>query len=159
MSAPSSQRVGRILAACLAALAASGCSPAISTHGHQVDPALLAQIEPGITSREEVTRLIGSPSTTGTFDGESWFYVSQRNETTSFYQADVTQQDVVRVDFDASGIVRDVHNHGLELAQAVTPDPNRTRTLGNELTLVQQFIGNIGRFNSTPELRPETPGR
>jgi outer membrane protein assembly factor BamE (lipoprotein component of BamABCDE complex) len=157
MSAFSSRSICRILAGCLAALAAAGCEPTISTHGHQIDPTVLAQIEPGTTSREEVTRLIGSPSTTGTFDGESWFYVSQRNETTSFYQADVTQQDVVRVDFDANGIVKDVRNHGLELAQAVTPDPNRTRTLGNELTVVQQFIGNIGRFNSTPELRPESP--
>jgi outer membrane protein assembly factor BamE (lipoprotein component of BamABCDE complex) len=155
MRAPKGNALRRILAASLTALAAAACAPTVSTHGHQLDPDLLARIQPGTTSREEVTRILGSPSTTGTFDGESWFYVSQRNEATSFYQADVTEQDVVRVDFDANGIVKDVRQHGLELAQDIKPDPNRTRTLGNELTLVQQFIGNIGRFNSNPEVRPE----
>lgn len=145
------------IAACAVALLAAACAPTVSTHGHRVDAARLAQIQPGVTSREEVARLLGSPSTVGTFDKESWFYVSQRSEVTSFYQADITQQDVVRIDFDANGIVTSVNQHGLEMAQAVTPDPNKTRTLGNELTLVQQFVGNIGRFNSSPELRPEGP--
>ncbi len=158
MSASSRNLVPRVLAAAAAALAVAACRPTVSSHGHQLDPALLAQIQPGTTSREEVARMLGSPSTTGTFDGESWFYVSQRSETTSFYQADITEQDVVRVDFDANGVVKDVRSHGLELAQAVNPDPNRTRTLGNELTIVQQFIGNIGRFNSSLEGRQEGPG-
>jgi outer membrane protein assembly factor BamE (lipoprotein component of BamABCDE complex) len=138
------------------ALLAAGCSPTVSTHGHQIDAAEFAQITPGVTSREEVERLLGSPSTVGTFDQERWFYVSQRSEVVSFYQADITQQDVVRVDFDANGIVADVQAHGLELAQAVEPDPNRTLTLGNELSAVRQILGNIGRFNSGPaELRPQ----
>lgn len=149
----------RLLALSLALLLTAACQPTVSTHGHQIDPAQLAEIQPGSTSREEVASLLGSPSTVGTFDGESWFYVSQRSEVTSFYQADITQQDVVRIDFDANGLVTEVRRHGLEMAQAVDPDPNRTRTLGNELTIVQQFIGNIGRFNSSPELRPEGPGR
>lgn len=160
MSAHPGPRTWRMTAAILAALlATAACQPTVATHGHQIDPSQLAQIQPGTTSREEVARLLGSPSTVGTFDKESWFYVSQRSEMMSFYQADITQQDVVRVDFDANGIVTNVGSHGLEMAQAVNPDPNRTRTLGNELTVVQQFIGNIGRFNSTPELRPEAPGR
>lgn len=157
MCAHSGKPIRQLLAASLTLLVMAACTPTVSNHGHQIDPALLAQIQPGTTSREEVTRLLGSPSTIGTFDQESWFYVNQRSEATSFYQADVTQQDVVRIDFDANGIVTDVKKHGLEMAQAVNPDPNRTRTLGNELTVLQQFVGNIGRFNSSPELRPQGP--
>jgi outer membrane protein assembly factor BamE (lipoprotein component of BamABCDE complex) len=142
----------KLLGAAALIAAVAGCTPSVTNHGHRLDPASLAQVTPGVTSREEVARLLGSPSTVGTFDRESWFYVSQRSEQLSFYQSDVTQQDVVRIDFDANGIVTDVHRHGLEQAQAVTPDPNKTRTLGNELTVVQQFIGNIGRFNSSPEM-------
>jgi outer membrane protein assembly factor BamE (lipoprotein component of BamABCDE complex) len=146
----------------LAALAALGlltsCTATVSTHGHTLSESDLAQIKPGVTSREEVARLLGSPSTIGTFDKERWFYVSQRNEVMSFYKADVTQQDVVRVDFDANGIVSDVNMHGLELAQAIVPDSNKTRTLGNELGAIQQILGNIGRFNTSPEGRPTAPG-
>ena len=70
----------------------------------------------------------------------------------SFYKADITQQDVVRIDFDANGIVSDVHTHGLELAQAIEPDPNQTRTLGNELTLRSSSSWAIsGGSTPTPE--------
>src|SRR3712207_9437882 len=80
-----------LVAAAVLALLAAGCSPTVSTHGHHVDAEELAQIKPGVTSREEVERLLGSPSTIGTFDQERWFYVSQRSEVMSFYQADITQ--------------------------------------------------------------------
>jgi outer membrane protein assembly factor BamE (lipoprotein component of BamABCDE complex) len=156
MNHPSGKLVSQAVAAA-AILAMAACTPIVSTHGHALNPDELAQIKPGITSREEVARLLGSPSTIGTFEQERWFYVSQRNEVMSFYQADVTQQDVIRIDFDANGIVSGVNAHGLELAQAVEPDPNQTRTLGNELTLVQQFLGNIGRFNTSPETAPQAP--
>jgi outer membrane protein assembly factor BamE (lipoprotein component of BamABCDE complex) len=158
MTPLSGKRVRRLLAASTLALAASACTPTVSTHGHPLDPEQVTQIKPGVTSREEVTRLLGSPSTIGTFEQERWFYVSQRNEVMSFYKADVTQQDVVRIDFDANGIVSDVHTHGLELAQAIEPDPNRTRTLGNELTAMRQLLGNIGRFNTSGDQTPRGAG-
>ena len=68
MSATSGLRPLLLAAAGAAALWMAGCQPTVSVHGHQIDPDLLAQIKPGVTSREEVTRLLGSPSTVGTFD-------------------------------------------------------------------------------------------
>src|SRR5688500_3853850 len=85
----SGQLVRRLMAATAALCLAAACTPTISTHGHRVDADRLAQIQPGVSSREEVARLLGSPSTVGTFDQESWFYVSQRSEVVSFYQADI----------------------------------------------------------------------
>jgi outer membrane protein assembly factor BamE (lipoprotein component of BamABCDE complex) len=131
-------------------LTAGACAPTVTKHGYQLDPDAIASIRPGTTSREEVERLLGSPSSVGTFDGASWFYVSQRTETRSFYQSEIVGQDVVRVDFDANGIVSNISRRDLAQAQEVSPDPNTTRTLGNELTVLQQFVGNIGRFNSDP---------
>lgn len=129
-------------------LGVGACAPTVTTHGHRLDADALASIRPGTTSREEVARILGSPSSTATFDGASWFYVSQRTETRSFYQSGVVEQDVVRIDFDANGIVSNISRRDLAQAQEVDPDPNTTRTLGNELTVLQQFVGNIGRFNS-----------
>jgi outer membrane protein assembly factor BamE (lipoprotein component of BamABCDE complex) len=147
--------IGLAAAAAVGMLAA--CTANVSTHGHSLSDGELSQIRPGVSSREEVTRILGSPSTIGTFEKERWFYISQRNEVMSFYKADITQQDVVTIDFDASGIVSDVRIHGLEMAQVVEPDPNKTLTLGNELGVVQQILGNIGKFNTSPETRPSTP--
>jgi outer membrane protein assembly factor BamE (lipoprotein component of BamABCDE complex) len=144
------RRGGAALAAALTlAAATAACAPTVTNHGHRLDADLVAQIRPGVTSRDEVARLLGSPSSVGAFDGQSWYYVSQKTERRSFYQASVAAQDVVRIDFDEGGTVKDVIRRGLETARAVDPSAERTRTLGNELTLVQQFLGNIGRFNTT----------
>ena len=121
----------------------------------------------GVTSKEEVQRLLGSPSSLSTFGDQSWYYVTQRTEQVSFYQSKVADQRVVRIDFDPSGVVKDVDQRGLQEARNVAPAKDVTPSTGNELTLLQQFIGNIGRFNgNAPEAgstvgsmaRPGMPG-
>jgi outer membrane protein assembly factor BamE (lipoprotein component of BamABCDE complex) len=146
------------------ALTAAACAPTVSTHGHRLDPELVAQIQPGVTSREEVAQLLGSPSSMSTFDDKSWYYVTQRTEQLTFYDENVAAQDVLRIDFGADGLVSNVSQRGLEMARTIEPAPETTRTLGNELTVVQQFIGNIGRFNTEAAGpgsagQPRAPGR
>ena len=147
----------------LLAGAAAGCAPTVSNHGHRLDMSVVDQIQPGETSREQVARLLGSPSAVGTFGDKSWYYVAQRTERMTFYQENVAAQDVLRIDFDEQGLVSDVSRRGLETARAVNPADEKTRTLGNELTIVQQFVGNIGRFNSDPNATARSaatrPGR
>ena len=134
----------------LTVLALGGCAPTVVNHGWRLDPTAVAQIQPGKSTEGDVARLLGSPSSVATFDSETWFYVNQKTEVRSFYQSKVDSQDVLRIDFSRDGVVSDVKRHGLAMAENIDPAPERTRTLGNELTLVQQFIGNIGRFNSGP---------
>jgi outer membrane protein assembly factor BamE (lipoprotein component of BamABCDE complex) len=140
------------------ALAATACAPTVNTHGYRIDPAVVAQIQPGVTSREEVERLLGSPSSMSTFNDKSWYYVTQRTEQLTFYDTDVAAQDVLRIDFGGDGLVSDVNQRGLEMARNIEPAPEKTRTMGNELTVVQQFVGNIGRFNTEAPAGPGSPG-
>jgi len=133
-------------AAVLVMLALAGCAPQVTQHGHTIDPESLSRITPGVTSREEVVRLLGSPSALATFEDGRWYYVTQRRESRSFYQSEITDQDVVTIAFDDRGIVQDVSQHGKDQAMAVEPNSDSTRTLGNEMTVFEQLIGNIGRF-------------
>src|SRR5690606_8431773 len=60
------------LLGCSAALLLGACAKDIVTHGYQVDQHRLAMIEPGVTSREEVARLLGTPSSIAPFDDQTW---------------------------------------------------------------------------------------
>ena len=71
--------------AVIAALSLAGCARSVSTHGHRLDAAALAQIEPGQSSQGDVIQLLGLPSSLATFDDRTWYYVSQRTERHSFY--------------------------------------------------------------------------
>jgi outer membrane protein assembly factor BamE (lipoprotein component of BamABCDE complex) len=93
-----------------------------------------------------------------TFNDKSWYYVTQRTEQLTFYDTDVAAQDVLRIDFGGDGLVSNVNQRGLEMARNIEPAPEKTRTMGNELTVVQQFVGNIGRFNTETPTGPGSPG-
>ena len=71
--------------AAIVALSLAACTASVSTHGHRLDAAALAQIEPGQSSQGDVVQLLGSPSSLATFDDRTWYYVSQRTERHSFY--------------------------------------------------------------------------
>jgi outer membrane protein assembly factor BamE (lipoprotein component of BamABCDE complex) len=131
-----------------------GCSPTVQTHGHRLDEAAIAQIQPGRTTRDEVARLLGSPSSLATFDDSSWYYVSQRTEVRSFYQSDVVQQDVVTIDFDPQGVVAAIDRRGLEDARPIRIVQRETPTTGTEMSVIEQFVGNLGRFNLPRETSP-----
>jgi outer membrane protein assembly factor BamE (lipoprotein component of BamABCDE complex) len=128
-------------------LALIACTAQVSYHGYRLDEAAFAQVVPGRTSREQVLQLLGSPSSLATFDGSVWYYVSQRTERMSFYQEEVVNQDVVAIAFDDLGTVTQVDRHGLDRAQEVSLVDRETPTSGSELSVFEQFIGNIGRFN------------
>ncbi len=132
-------------------LLVGACAPTVQQHGQRIDPEAVSRIRPGVTSKEEVLRLMGSPSATATFDDRRWYYVTQTVEKRSFYQKQVTDQRVLIVVFDDRGIVEQVKERGLEQARAVEPVDDRTPTMGNELSLIEQLIGNIGRFSRSRE--------
>jgi outer membrane protein assembly factor BamE (lipoprotein component of BamABCDE complex) len=133
--------------AMIAVLGLAACTANVSTHGHRLDAAALAQVEPGQSSQDDVIQLLGSPSSIATFDDRTWYYVSQRTESRSFYYANVVSQDVVAIVFDDQGTVSHIDRHDLNGAREIDVVDRETPTAGNELTVLEQFLGNIGRFN------------
>lgn len=139
----------RITLPTLALLALAGCAPTIDNHGHRLDPDVVSSIQPGTTSKQDVAQRLGSPSTLATFEDDRWYYVAQRTERKSFYQEKITAQQVLAITFGPDGMVSSVDHADLAEAENITPNSEITPTAGNELTLAQQLLGNIGRFNNT----------
>ena len=132
---------GLLLAGALAA-----CTPSRDIRGYVPSPTLVAQITPGEDTKESVLQTLGSPSSTATFGTDSWYYISRTTETVAFFTEVVLEQSVVAIDFTPLGIVSGVRAYTLDDAQAVVPVEGKTPTLGRELGLLQQLLGNIGRF-------------
>jgi outer membrane protein assembly factor BamE (lipoprotein component of BamABCDE complex) len=131
-----------------AALAASlaACDTTVVTHGHRLIDDDIARIRPGMSSKSEVVSLLGSPSAESTFEADTWYYVGRRVEERTFFNRRLAAQDVVRVRFDDLGLVRDVERFDMADAREIDPVEDETPTGGNEMSILEQFIGNIGRF-------------
>jgi outer membrane protein assembly factor BamE (lipoprotein component of BamABCDE complex) len=142
----------RIILAAAVFCAVAGCTPEKDTRGILPDREQIAEIKPGQTRQDDVTRILGTPSATATFDKETWYYVGQRTETVAFFKPDVKEHRVVVVRFDKSGVVEDVHQvDATKDGKSVDPVPRETPTKGKELTLIQQLVGNVGRFSRRGE--------
>jgi outer membrane protein assembly factor BamE (lipoprotein component of BamABCDE complex) len=150
-------RSSHALAAAAALVLLAGCSTFVDQRGNLPEADRLAEIKPGVTTREQVQQLLGTPSSTSTFDDQTWYYISKKTEQWAFMAPETLDQQVVAVDFDANGIVRDVRHRGLDDAKEVAMVDRATPTPGKTLGFLEQLFGNLGRFN-TPESRPSRGG-
>src|SRR6202023_4187379 len=108
----------------------------------------LAEVKPGVTSKAEVIKILGSPSSVSIFNDKSWYYISRRTGQTAFFEPDLLDQQVYIVSFDDQGVVKTVDHKGVQDAKAIDPVPRATPAPGRELTFLEQVIGNVGKFNN-----------
>ena len=134
-----------LIGCALAAALLAGCSPQVHQQGHVRDAEALAEIKPGVQTREEVARLLGTPSAVGTFEDANWYYITRRSETTAFYEPELVDHSVTVITFDESGVVAEISSVSLDEARAIEFAEDETPTRGRELTLLEQLFGNIGR--------------
>ena len=130
----------------LGALALVGCAR-IEYRGNLPDPEVLASIQPGKHTRDDVTQKLGSPSSIAVFDDVTWLYISQQTETKAFFETKIVDRQVVVVTFDKNGVVNDVRKLSKEDGRNISHVERVTPTAGNELTFMDQLVGNFGRFN------------
>jgi outer membrane protein assembly factor BamE (lipoprotein component of BamABCDE complex) len=123
------------------------CVSSLDQRGNLPEPDKLAEIHPGTTTREEVAKILGNPSSTGIFDSKNWYYISRRTKQVAFFDPDVLDQQVYVVNFDDKGVVRGVDHKDLKDGREIEPAPGATPAPGRELTFVEQILGNIGRFS------------
>lgn len=123
-----------------------GCASRTQTHGDPVEPEQLARIVPRTHTKADVQALLGSPSSAAPFVDDAWYYISARMEGLAFLPDEEVERQVVVIRFDPQNVVSAVDV--LELAQGreVALVKRETPTFGEDTSVLQQFLGNIGRF-------------
>jgi outer membrane protein assembly factor BamE (lipoprotein component of BamABCDE complex) len=125
----------------------AACSPAIDQRGNLPDTDNVLAIQPGQSTKDEVAQLLGTPSTIATFSDQTWYYISKRTETVAFFTPDVVDQQVLIVRFDEGDMVQQVALLGMGDSVEVDMVDRETPTYGQRMTVLQQLLGNIGRFS------------
>ncbi len=65
----------------------------------------------------------------------------------------MVDQEILAVAFDEGGIVESMRVYGQEDGRTIAYVDRTTPTEGNELTIIQQLLGNLGRFNPEGDSR------
>lgn len=133
------------LTALIAAVAlASGCTRLRSHQGYIGDQTLLSAIQPGVDNKESVQASLGRPTFVGQFDQNDWYYYSRDTKQLAFSQPQADSQYVLKVRFDGAGNVASVTQTGKELIARISPEGDKTPTLGRNTSFFEEIFGNIG---------------
>ncbi|MGH1455495.1 MAG: outer membrane protein assembly factor BamE [Alphaproteobacteria bacterium] len=132
-----------------AILSCAACTPVTAQRGNLLDDYQIEEVTEGQSTRSDVLRLLGSPTTQSPFNNDVWYYIGQETEKHGILDHEVVNERIISVTFSDEGIVQaiediDPHRENIPYARAKTP------THGNDLTFTQQLLGNMGRFN-TPQ--------
>ena len=152
---PRSPLGGRPAAALIAALAAVSPLAAcdvfdmpVQSRGNRVEAEHLKELNPGVSTRADVTALIGSPTIKAPFDDNTWIYVGSVTKSRIGRTPGVLSQQAVVLTFDDGGVLRGIETRTEKDSLPVTVSERSTPSPGTEASFMQQLFGNIGRFNA-----------
>ncbi len=138
-----------LLLAGVVALALGACEQSVQVRGNIPDGEVISKINPGVHSRIDIASLLGSPSTVSTFQDSKWYYIGQKTTQFAFFEPEILERKVLVVSFDDAGYVADTRTYGLEDGKIIDPVERITPTEGREMSVIQQLLGNLGRFTGT----------
>ncbi|MFC5443361.1 outer membrane protein assembly factor BamE [Rhizobium halophytocola] len=142
------------LALILSSAGLAGCTTTEVFHnGYVVDQDALALVPVG-SSREQALLTLGTPSTTATFDGEVFYYISQtRKRTFAFQKQQLVDQHILAIYFDKDGVVSNRADYTLKDGKVFDNISRTTPTGGKDLTFLQQILsGGGGAANSVKNI-------
>ncbi len=134
----------------------ASCETTVDQRGFAPTPGSVEKLEVGTQSREDVVRLIGSPSAVATFNPNTWYYISQKQETWAFLKPTMLEQNVMQLSFNDSGRLQAIKKYDLSDGRDIDMVSRITPTAGKELTVLEQIMGNVGRFSGPRQ--QENPG-
>ena len=103
-------------------------------------------IKAGKHTKEDVIRLLGSPTSITLFEKESWLYIESKEENLVFLPAKEIERKIIKITFNANGVVSKVKELSLDDGKNVAIDNTVTPISGKDLSIIDEFIGNFGRF-------------
>ena len=130
--------------------AVTACEEHVNVRGNVPHSTDIAKIRKGFHKKSDIENLLGTPSTVATFKKETWYYIGGRVKTVSFFKPEFLDRKIVIVKFNSAGVVDSVESRDAPTNKEVKLVERETPTKGKELTIIQQLIGNVGRF-ATPD--------
>ena len=153
---------GRFFSGSLIALSAvaalSGCASIKDHRGYLSDPTLIQSVQPGVDNRQSVEKTLGRPTFASQFGDPAWYYVATNTAQSPFGRPQTTEQSILKVNFDGAGNVVAVNLSGAEKVVRLSPNSDKTPTLGRERGFFEDLFGNIGAVGAAGAGAPTTGG-
>ncbi len=138
----------RAAAIVIAGALLAGCTPMNRFHGFTPTDAELAQVQVGQSTRESVIESFGPPTTNAVFENDAFFYVSSQFRHFGAFAPEEVSREILAISFTQDGVVRNIERFSLEDGQVVVLDRRVTDDGINDVTVLSQLLGSLGRIDA-----------
>jgi len=127
--------------------AAISCTSVYRNHGYTPSDAQLANLVVGVDTRATAEETLGVPTISDTQTGRL-YYISSRWLHYGMNPPKPISRNIVAVALDLGEVVTNVSRYGLKDGEIVALTRRVTDGGTEEISFLQQLLGNIGRFDA-----------
>lgn len=126
---------------------ATSCASRIEKHGYMFDMSDHEMVRDGVTSKDRLSKLMGSPTLVINFDDEVWIYYAEDVKHFLFFHPQIVDRKILALRFDKNDVVMEMRvidlGHevkGLKFAE------HHTQVDNHERGLFKSFFSNVGQY-------------
>jgi outer membrane protein assembly factor BamE (lipoprotein component of BamABCDE complex) len=124
------------------------CSGIITQHGFHNMTAMREWIKSNTILKSELQARFGPPSFVDTQgDIMSAYYVAFTKERFAFFEPEITERNIIALHFKKDAY-QNYAEYSLKDGQDIVITSEKTPTYGKDLSVIQQILSNVGRFNN-----------
>lgn len=125
----------------------SACTTIKQNNGAEIRQVKLDQITPEST-KGDVFRLLGSPSTKSVYGQETWYYITSKLEKQLVRDDKILNQSIIAITFNEIDGVDNIEFYNTDDRREFATSKKVTPTAGKSLSVIEQILGNVGKFNT-----------
>lgn len=127
-------------------LTISSCSSHIHNNGFNFENTNFNTIKVGKSNINNVRFELGSPTNESNFGAKTYYYIERKVQKVAFFDPKILEQKILVIEFSKDNVVSNITELALDDAKNVIFSKQLTELKGNDLTILQQFLTNIGKF-------------
>ncbi|HSQ98054.1 MAG TPA: outer membrane protein assembly factor BamE [Rickettsiales bacterium] len=119
----------------------------ISQKGYIINKDDLANIQIGLTNRENTIKYLGFPLNKSYFNDNIWIYYSYKIKEVLFFKPQIKEQKVLIIEFDNdTDLIKNLSLYDIK------SDKNKLLDIGNDINkdksgIIKDILNNIGQFS------------
>lgn len=143
--------LGKLTGVLLISAALSACSasnlvrPVVSKHGYIPEQEKVDSLKTGVSSKNSVQEVLGTPSSITAFGADTWYYISSKQQSFAFFETKTKERNILALSFDTTGKLENVERYDISDGKVINYVGRETPTRGRTLTFLEQMFGNVGR--------------
>ncbi len=131
-------------------IALNACVSKLDKRGYMFDMSNHNLLQEGITSKERVLKIMGSPTLISDLDSdEAWIYYAENLKRLLFFKPDIISRDVLVIKFNEIGTIRELNRFDLsDEDKQLQFAENFTNVESRKIGFLKSLFSNVGQIKS-----------